>query len=405
MTSVVIIGAGQAGYQCAESLRLEGYEGSITLVGDECWLPYQRPPLSKDYLLGKTDAERIQYRPLAFYEQSNIKLQLETGILSIDLQAKRLLLSNGEDLSYETLVLATGARVRKLTIGGADLDGVCYLRTLGDVDDIGARLEKARQVIVIGAGFIGLEFAAVARKLGKVVQVLEAMDRVMARVVQPELSDFFMQLHNKHGVEIICSSQANELVGKSASVSGVRTRDGRLLAADLVVAGIGVVPNVELAQQAGLSCDNGIVVNEFGQTSNGDIYACGDCTSYKHPFAGQAVRLESVQNAGDQARAVAAKIAGKDKPYTAIPWFWSDQYDVKLQMAGLTLGCDRHVVRGDLDGGSFSLLHFKGDHLRAVEAVNQPRDYIVGRMLLEKNISPTKEQAADSRFDLKSLLK
>ncbi len=404
MAGVVIVGAGQAGYQCSESLRLEGYEGKITLVGDEPIIPYQRPPLSKDYLLGKTDAERIQYRPMAFYEQSPITLLLDTSAVAINAGANSVELSNGQMLEYDALILATGARVRKLSITGSDLDGVCYLRTLRDVDDIGERLNSVRHVIVIGAGFIGLEFAAVASKLGKSVQVLEAMDRVMARVVEPELSQFFTQLHQSHGVEIICNAQALELTGEGGRVSGVNTADGRLRQADLVVAGIGVLPNMELADQAGLACGNGIIVNEFGQTSIDNIYACGDCASYRHPFVGEAIRLESVQNAGDQARAVAAKITGKDKPYDAVPWFWSDQYDVKLQMAGLTLGCDAHMVRGDINSGSFSLMHFKGDRLRAVEAINQPRDYIVGRKLLEKDLSPTREQAMDSSFNLKSLL-
>lgn len=404
MTGVVIVGAGQAGYQCAESLRLEGYEGKITLIGDEPHIPYQRPPLSKDYLLGKTDAERIQYRPMEFYEQSPVELLLDVRVQSLDPGAKSLVLSNGETLFYEALILATGARVRKLEIPGASLAGVFYLRTLKDVDDIGARLETAERVIVIGAGFIGLEFASVARKLGKQVQVLEAMDRVMARVVEPELSEFFTQLHKGHGVEIICGAQADELVGENGEITGVKTLDGRLLAADLVVVGIGVHPNQELAADAGLAVGNGIIVDEFGQTSNVDIYACGDCASYEHPFAGQAVRLESVQNAGDQARAVAAKITGKDKPYVAVPWFWSDQYDVKLQMAGLTIGCDSHVVRGDISSGHFSLFHYKKNRLRAVEAISAPRDYIVGRMLLEKDILPTKQQAADVDFNLKSLM-
>jgi 3-phenylpropionate/trans-cinnamate dioxygenase ferredoxin reductase component len=404
MTGVVIVGAGQAGYQCAESLRLEGYEGKITLIGDEPHIPYQRPPLSKDYLLGKTDAERIQYRPMEFYEQSPVELLLDVRVQSLDPGAKSLILSNGKTLSYEALILATGARVRKLEIPGASLARVFYLRTLKDVDDIGARLETAERVIVIGAGFIGLEFASVASKLGKQVQVLEAMDRVMARVVEPELSEFFTQLHKEHGVEIICGAQADELVGENGEVMGVKTLDGRLLAADLVVVGIGVHPNQELAADAGLAVGNGIIVDEFGRTSSADIYACGDCASYEHPFAGQAVRLESVQNAGDQARAVASKIAGKDKPYVAVPWFWSDQYDVKLQMAGLTIGCDSHVVRGDIESGHFSLFHYKKDRLRAVEAISAPRDYIVGRMLLEKNILPTKQQAADVDFNLKSLM-
>ena len=405
MVGVVIVGAGQAGYQCAESLRLEGYEGTITLIGEEPGLPYQRPPLSKDYLLGETDAERILYRPKEFYEQSPVELKLATRVHSINPRDKTLQLATKETLTYEALILATGARVRKLDLPGAELDGLCYLRTLADIDDIATRLKQVDHVMVIGAGFIGLEFASVASKLGKNVQVLEAMDRVMARVVEPELSAFFTQLHEGHGVKIICNAQAVELVGEAGRVTGVKISDGRFLETDLLVAGIGVLPNIELAEQAGLSCGNGIIVDGHGQTSSAGIYACGDCASYEHPFAGQAIRLESVQNAGDQARAVAARIVGKDKPYKAVPWFWSDQYDVKLQMAGLTIGCDSHVVRGELASGRFSLLHFKGDRLRAVEAINAPRDYIVGRMLLEKEISPSKAQAADPAFNLKSLLK
>ncbi len=404
MAGVVIVGAGQAGYQVAESLRTEGYEGPITLVGEESVLPYQRPPLSKDYLLGRIDAERILYRPMEFYRQNDIDLRLETRVVDLDPARKCVQLASGDTLNFEALVLATGARVRRLSITGADLRGVCYLRTLADVDDIGARLEKARQVVVIGAGFIGLEFASVARKSGKLVTVLEAMDRVMARVVEPELSDFFTRLHKSHGVDIVCNAQADEVIGEGGRVTGVKTVDGKLLKADLVVVGIGVVPNMELAEQAGIDCGNGIIVDGFGETSAAGIYACGDCASYVHPFAGEAIRLESVQNAGDQARAVAAKIAGHDKPYMAVPWFWSDQYDVKLQMAGLTIGCDSHVVRGDPDSGHFSLFHYKNDRLRAVEAVAQPRDYIVGRMLLEKGISPDRQQAAEPDFNLKTLL-
>ena len=235
---------------------------------------------------------------------------------------------------------------------------------------------------------------------------METMDRVMARVVQPaELSAFFSRLHKRHGVDIVCNAQAGEIIGEDGRVTGVKIGDGRLLPADLVVVGIGVLPNVELAEQAGISCANGIVVDGFGLTSRENIYAMGDCASYEHPFAGQAIRLESVQNAGDQARAVAAKIVGKDKPYTAVPWFWSDQYDVKLQMAGLSVGCDSHVVRGNPQDRSFSLLHYRLDQLRAVEAINAPRDYVVGRMLLEKGISPKPEQAVDPDFNLKSLLK
>ena len=380
-------------------------KGQITLVGEEPHLPYQRPPLSKDYLLGNTDAERILYRPKAFYEQSPVTLELSVRVQSIDPALKTVQLADGRTFPYEALILATGARVRKLPVPGAELDGICYLRTLADVDDIGKRLATAQKVMVIGAGFIGLEFASVASKLGKEVTVLEAMERVMARVVEPELSKFFTDLHQSHGVDIITGAQVDEFIGIDGHVSGVKTASGQQLETELVVVGIGVLPNQELAEQAGLSCGNGIMIDAYGQTSAANIYACGDCASYEHPFAEQAVRLESVQNAGDQARAVAAKIAGKDKPYVSVPWFWSDQYDVKLQMAGLTVGCDSHVVRGELASGSFSLWHYRDGRLRAVEAISAPRDYVVGRMLLEKQKNPSPQQASDSQFNLKSLLK
>ncbi len=404
MTGVVIVGGGQAGCQCAENLRLEGYDGPITLVGEERHLPYQRPPLSKDYLLGKTTAERILYRPRQFYDQNAVALRLHESATAIDTRRKTVQLSGGDSLSWHALVLATGARVQKMPVAGADADGVCYLRTLDDVDDIGQRLEKTEQVVVVGGGFIGLEFAAVARRLGRQVQVFETMERVMARVVAPEISHYFTRLHESHGVEIHCATSLAEIVEEGGRLKGVRTRQGHFVAADLVVAGIGVVPNTQLASKAGLDCDNGIVVDAFGRTSHQDIYACGDCAVYEHPFAARRIRLESVQNAADQARAVAASINGLEKPYKSVPWFWSDQYDVKLQMAGLAIGCDYHLVRGDMNSDSFSLLHFRGEELRAIEAVNAPRDYIVGRMLLEKGVSPSRQQAADKEFNLKSLL-
>ena len=258
--------------------------------------------------------------------------------------------------------------------------------------------------MVVGAGFIGLEFAAAARKMQKNVHVLEAADRVLARIMPPPLSQFFEKLHAQHGAEIICNAMVDALIGEGDRLTGVRLKGGRILAAELVMAGVGVVPNMELAQAAGIVCDNGVVVDENGRTSDKAVYAAGACAAYTHPFIGRQVRLESVQNAGDQARSVAAAIVGRPRPYNAVPWFWSDQYDVKLQMAGFSLFCDDHIMRGDADSDRFSIWHFHGDKLRAVSAINRAADYMQGRKLLELGRSPSKAQAADVSFSIKTLL-
>ena len=404
MAGVVIIGGGQAGFQTADSLRQEGFEDPITILGEEPHAPYQRPPLSKAYLLGETDRERLKFRPEAIYADRGIDLRTGVRVEAVDRASKYVGLSGGDRLAYDHLVLATGARVRELPVPGAGLAGVHMLKTLDDVDAIEAGLANVERVCVIGAGFIGLEFAAVARKLGKWVTVLEAAPRVMGRVAAPVLSDFFTDLHRTHGVEIICGAQVTELRGEGGQVAAVACTDGRIVEAGLVVIGIGVVPNVELAEAAGLQCDNGIVVDRFCRTSDPEIYAAGDCASFEHPFAGRRIRLESVQNAADQGRIAAAAIAGHPRPYDSLPWFWSDQYDVKLQMAGLLDGCDETVVRGDPASGKFSLLHFRHGQFRAVDAISKPADYVQGRKLLEAGLSPTPEQVRDTAFKLKDLL-
>jgi len=403
MVGMVIIGAGQAGYQTAESLRQDGFDGPIMMIGSEAHAPYQRPPLSKAYLLGETDAHRVQFRTLDYYTQHGIDLRVSTDVTAIDRTAKQVLLSDGSRLDYAKLVLATGARVRLLPVAGADLGGVFTLKTLDDVDAIQARLGQASRVAVIGAGFIGLEFAAIARKLGKDVTVLEAAPRIMGRVVHERLSAYFAAYHAAHGVKIICNAAVNALEG-SSWVEHVVLADGTRVQTDLVVVGIGVIPNVELAMEAGITCDNGIVVDEFCRTSDPDVYAAGDVAAYRHPFAGTMIRLESVQNAADQGRTIAAHVTGKAKPYATVPWFWSDQFDLKLQMVGLTNGCDKVVLRGDMSANKFSLFHYRGDELRAVDSVNKPADHITGRKLLAASISPSPEQAADETFKLNSLL-
>jgi 3-phenylpropionate/trans-cinnamate dioxygenase ferredoxin reductase subunit len=404
MTGVVIIGAGQAGYQTAESLRQEGYEGSITLLGEEPSAPYQRPPLSKAYLLGDVDRERLQFRTTDYYADKNIDLRVNVKVEAIDREAKTVTLAGGDTLNYEHLVIATGARTRTLPISGSDLPGIFTLKTLEDVDQIEAQLQTAESVVVVGAGFIGLEFAAVAAKIGKQVTVLEAAPRVMGLVVTEQLSNYFEQYHRAKGVNIVCNALADSFSG-DGHVAAVNCKDGSSYPAQLVVVGIGVIPNTELAQAAGLPCDNGIIVNGHCQTADPSVFAAGDVAVYEHPFAGDAIRLESVQNAADQGRIIAANIAGNTKTYDTVPWFWSDQHDLKLQMVGLQNGCDTTVVRGDMAANKFSLFHFRGDQLRAVDSVNKAADHIQGRKLLAAGVSPTPEQAADETFKLASILK
>lgn len=404
MGNVIIIGAGQAGFQCAEALRQKGYDGPVSLIGEEASPPYQRPPLSKAYLLGETDQQRLKFRDDGWYAKHGIDLRTSLKAEQIDRPGKQIHLSNGETLSYGHLVLATGARVRKLTVPGADHQGVFTLKTIQDVDGIESRLLKAASVLVIGAGFIGLEFAAVARKLGKDVTVLEAAERVMGRAVCPQLSAFFQQAHQRRGVQVLRGQPVTKITDGEDMALEVHVADGAVYKADLVVAGIGVIPNTALADAAGLSCDNGIAVDQYGRSSDPDIYAAGDCASSPLPFAGRRIRLESVQNAVDQAKTVAASITGGSEAYDKVPWFWSDQYDMKLQMAGLIEGCEQHVIRGDMAAEKFSIFHFRQGELRAVDGVNKAADYIMGRKLLEGGINLSPEQAGDESFKLKSLL-
>ncbi len=401
---VLIIGAGQAAAQCADSLRQGGWGGAITLLGEEPFPPYQRPPLSKAHLLGEMQAERLEFRAPAYFAEHGIAILTDTRVSAVDRSAKTVVTDNGRTFTYDDLVIATGARARALNVPGADLDGVFSLRTLADAEYIKTALDAASRVAVIGAGFIGLEFAAVARKRGKDVVVIEALDRVMARAVMPVLSDYFERVHARHGVTLKLGTGVSALHGEGRRLTALACDTGETIEADMAVIGIGIVPNVELAEAAGLQCDNGIVVDAHGRTSDPHIYAAGDCASTVHPFAGTLIRLESVQNAIDQARAVAASICGDDRPYDAIPWFWSDQYDLKLQIAGLTAGCDAQVIRGAMAEDRFSIFHFRGDALRAVDSINRPADHMLARRLLAAGISPTPEQAADEGFALKSLL-
>jgi 3-phenylpropionate/trans-cinnamate dioxygenase ferredoxin reductase subunit len=399
---VVIVGAGQAGFQTAASLRKEGYDGRVTLLGDEPGLPYQRPPLSKEYMTGDASAEKVRLRPEAFYEKQRIELRPGERVERIDRAGRRLELESGPRLEYEHLVLALGARPRPLPVPGGDLDGVQLLRTLTDADSLRTALDGAEHVVVIGGGFIGLEFAAAARKRGAGVTVVEMLERPMARVVSPEISRYFTRRHEEAGAEVLLGTGVEALEGQAGKVVSVRTADGRRLPADLVVVGVGIVPNTELAEAAGLGVDNGIVVDEYLTTGDPAISAIGDCAAYPSRHAGHRIRLESVQNAVDHGRCVAARLAGKPAPYASVPWFWSDQHDCKLQIAGLTAGRELAVLRGDVEAGAFSVLCFVGGRLAGVESVNRPADHMAARRLLAGEPAVTPEQAADPSFDLKA---
>jgi 3-phenylpropionate/trans-cinnamate dioxygenase ferredoxin reductase component len=401
---VVIIGGGQAGYQTAASLRSEGFDGEITLIAAERHIPYQRPPLSKAYLLGKQDATRTLLRPAAFYETNRIDLLLEQRASSLDTARRRVRLNSGADVPYDWLVLATGARNRMLPIEGAQLDGVFYLRTLDEASDLRDRLNAASEVAVIGGGFIGLEVAAAARTLGKRVTVIEVQQRLMARVLAPAVSDFFLRLHAAHGVEILLNASVASIIGESGRAAGIALADGRTLRADLVIVGIGIVPNDELASAAGLATTNGISVDELLRTAAPDIFAIGDCAEYPSFHAGERVRLESVQNAVDHAASVAKSIVGKPQPYCALPWFWSDQFDIRLQTAGLATTWDHLAIRGDPESGKFSVFLFDQRRLRAVDSINRPLDHLAARKLIAASSPIAPEQAADENMELKTFL-
>ena len=405
MAGTLIIGGGQGGYQVAASLREAGYAGSVVIIGNEPVLPYQRPPLSKAYLLGDTTAERLQLRPQSYYDKHAIDLIVGETATGIDRPARRVTFASGKTLSYDHLVLATGARNRALPVPGADADGVLYLRTLAEADAIKERFHAAQSIVVAGAGFIGLELAAVASKFGKQVTVLEALGRCMSRAVSLPISTFFAEAHAAWGVKLLFEARLASIDSAGGRVTGVTTADGRTIPADLVLVGIGIVPETALAQNAGLTLDNGIAVDAQLRTSDPAISAIGDCASFPDAATGRRLRLESVQNAVDQGRYVAQRVVGKTTGgYSAVPWFWSDQRDLKLQMVGLTGGCDRTVLRGDPATRAFSVFCFKGDRLLGIESINRAADHMFGRRLLGAGQSVTPDEAADVSFDFKARL-
>jgi len=405
----LIIGASHAAAQACVSLRQGGWAGDITVVGDEPNLPYHRPPLSKDFLSGEKDIEDILIRPAEAYDTANVTLTLGTRIQSINPAQKSAQTEDGQALTYTKLILTTGARIRRLPIPGQDLPHVYYLRDTQDVLAIKADVAKNKQAVIIGGGYIGLETAASLRKQGMKVTVLEAMPRILQRVTAPELSAFYKRVHTEEGVKILENVGATEIV-KSDKGLIVKTGGGpdvpkNGLPADMVIIGIGVIPNTELASEAGLKVSNGIEVNEFCQTSDPDIYAAGDVTWHHNPIYDRHIRLESVPNATEQAKTCADHINGKHKPYNNLPWFWSDQFDLKLQIAGLSTDYDDIIIRGDIEGSRiFAAYYFKGDKLLAVDAVNAPRDFMMTRMALTKGKTLDKAILRDPEAELKSAM-
>lgn len=400
MSHVVVVGAGQAGCSLVAKLRNLGFEGRVTLIGAETAPPYQRPPLSKKYLLGEMELERLYLRPENFYPDNDIELRLGQAVDAIDPENQTISI-NGETLNYDDLVLTTGSEPRRLpaSIGGA-LHNVFTVRDLRDVDAMAPRFVKGARVLIVGGGYIGLEAAAVAASRGLDVTLVEMADRILQRVAAPETSDYFRNLHQDHGVNILEGVGLDQLTGDTA-VSGAKLSDGSEIPVDFVIVGVGIAPATTLAESAGLDLENGIKTDEQGRSSAPHIWAAGDCASFPHK--GGRIRLESVPNAIDQAECVAENILGAEKAYEAKPWFWSDQYDVKLQIAGLNTGYDKVITR--IAGDCTSFWYYRGDTLLAVDAMNAPREYMVGKRLIEAGKSPDPDLIGDPETEMKTLLK
>ncbi len=398
---IVIIGAGQAAAQAVATLRAEGFAGSLALVGDEPYLPYQRPPLSKAYLAGTFERERLFLKPSAFYAEAGCELFVGVAAAAIDRTARSVSLADGRALPYDKLLLATGSRVRRVPIGGSDLQGIFYLRGIADVDALRGAFAQGARLAVVGGGYIGLEVAAVAVKHGLDVTVFESLGRVMARAVSHDMSTFYERVHREAGVRFELDTSVEAFEG-SGRLAGVRA-GGKSHPADLALVGIGIVPNVELAKAAGLACDDGIVVDDCARTNDPAIFAAGDCTRHVGRD-GALIRLESVQNAIDQARHAAFAMLGRPVPYREVPWFWSDQYDLKLQIAGLARAGDELVRRGDPAARKFAVFHLRDGRIAAVEAVNSAPDYIVGRKLIAEGRPVAPARLADTSLPMKSML-
>ena len=395
----IIVGASHAAVQLIISLRQEGWEGEITLIGSESHLPYHRPPLSKAALIGDMPFEKMLLRPEGFYQKQNVDLRLGETVSQVDRAGKTVWLEGGESVSYDKLILSTGASPIVLNLPGEDLDAVGYLRSYDDVLKLEPFIEEGRRAVVIGGGYIGLESAAALRKRGMNVTVLEGLDRVLQRVTGPKISAFYTLAHERRGTRIVTGAQASGF-GGDGRVQQVLCKDGSNYPADLVVIGVGVRPNTALAEASGLKIDNGVCVDEYSQTDDPDVFAVGDCASFPSVHTGSRIRLESVPSANEQAKSAAALICGTEKPNTALPWFWSDQYELKLQIAGLSKGFDDIVIRGDMDSESFSAWYFQDEKLLAADCVSSPKDFMIAKKLLIAGTSPSKEAVANVKTPL-----
>ena len=407
MSDIIIVGGGHAAGQAAASLRQEGFPGRITILGDEPHIPYQRPPLSKQYLAGRQGLDRVYLRPQKFYQDKGVAVRAGERVTAVDPKAQKVTTAAGEVLAYDGLLLATGGRARRLNLPGADLAGIHYLRTIADVDAIKAELAPGKTVAIVGGGYIGLEVAAVCIEAGLQVELLEMEQRILQRVATPALSQFYHALHEGRGVRIRTDALVTGFAGNKGDFAGgdpvaaVLCGDERI-AADLVVVGVGIIPNTELAEQAGLPCDNGILVDERCRTANANIYAAGDCTNHPNPLLGRRLRLESVPNAMEQARVAAANLCGKEREYAAVPWFWSDQYELKLQMVGFSADGEGEVVRGDKAANRFAVFHLRDGVVVAVDAVNSPKEFMLCRRLIGHQADEA--ALANPEADLRSLL-
>lgn len=402
-SSVVIAGAGHAAGQVVASLRQKKFAGRIVLLGEESWLPYQRPPLSKKFLAGELSAERLYFKPKSFYDDPDIEIHLGTRITAIDCNNRSVTADDGNEFTYDKLVLALGSRPRPLALPGADLAGIHYLRGIDDVLSIQSEIQEGRRLVIVGAGYIGLEVAAVTTQLGLEVTVVEMEDRVMSRVVSPQLSEFYQREHLAHGVTLKLSTGTSGFSG-DGKLEYALLDNGEKLPADLAIIGVGIVPNVELASAAGLATENGIVVDDHCQTSDPNIFAVGDCTFHPNKVLGRRLRLESVHNALEQAKTAASNICGEDVSYAQVPWFWSDQYDLKLQIAGLSQGYDEVVLRGDPQTRSFSCLYLRDGQLIAVDAVNRPKDFMQSKALIANHARIESQKLANMDIALKDMV-
>jgi 3-phenylpropionate/trans-cinnamate dioxygenase ferredoxin reductase subunit len=400
---IVIAGAGHAAGQLVVSLKQHGFSGEIVLIGEEAYLPYQRPPLSKKFLSGELSAERLHIKPQSFYDDARIHARLETRVSEINRSTKTIVTQSGETFAYDTLILATGSRVRRLPIEGDNLKGVHYLRNIADVEGIRSELQTRKHAVIVGAGYIGLEVAAVTRQLGLEVTVVEMEDRVMSRVVSPETSDFYQVEHRTQGVKLRLSTGVKAFHGASR-VEAIETTDGDLIPADFVVVGVGIIPNTELAAAAGIEVNDGIVVDDRCQTADPQIYAVGDCTLHPNSIYGRHLRLESVHNAVEQAKTAANNICGVETHYSQVPWFWSDQYDLKLQIAGLSAGYDDVVIRGNPVNRSFACLYLKDGRLIATDAINSAREFVQSKALIAAGVRVDRDKLASDDLQIKELL-